>query len=347
MAQSSAGPTFAVIGGAEAAAVLTGREPWTVDIIRDAYRAHGEQQTVNPPSYFLRFPDRPSARIIALPAAVGGSTRTDGVKWISSFPGNVGAGLPRASGVLILNDPGTGFPFACLECSIISAARTAASATLAADVLSRPRKRPSHVGFVGAGLIARYVYTYLVGTGWEFEEVGVQDLSQPYARAFTGHIETNTPGARTVVYDEARKLVENCDLVVFATVAAEPYIEDASWLGHCPLVLHLSLRDLAPSVVESTFNVVDDVDHCLRAQTSLHLLEQQCGHRDFIHGTLYDALVGTMRAPADRPVVFSPFGLGTLDIALGRAVYDEISGRGALNVVPEFFSGTSRTRSTG
>ena len=85
----------------------------------------------------------------------------DGVKWISSFPENVAAGLPRASAVLILNDDDNGYPFACLETSIISATSTAALAASAADWLTGGRRRPVRARFFGAGLIARYIHSFL------------------------------------------------------------------------------------------------------------------------------------------------------------------------------------------
>jgi ornithine cyclodeaminase len=36
-------------------------------------------------------------------------------------------------------------------------------------------------------------------------------------------------------------------------------------------------------------------------------------------------------------VVFSPFGLGVLDLAVGRHVYDRLSHNGDLHVVDDFF----------
>ena len=96
-----------------------------IRIVREAYLAHADRQSVNPDSYFLKFPDKPDCRIIALPAYLGNSFDVAGLKWIASYPANVQRGFPRASAVLVLNSYETGYPFAILESSIISAARTA------------------------------------------------------------------------------------------------------------------------------------------------------------------------------------------------------------------------------
>jgi N-[(2S)-2-amino-2-carboxyethyl]-L-glutamate dehydrogenase len=330
--------TFAVISGAEVQHALHEREQEIVSLVDAAYRLHSAGDSVNPPSYFLRFPDRPSSRIIALPASIGGSVGVDGLKWISSFPENVEAGIPRASAVLILNDPQTGYPFACLEASIISATRTAAMAALAADQLSKGRAhRPARVGFFGTGLIARYVHTFLAATGWSFDEVGVHDLSADSATGFRGYLERSGEGGRITVHDGAEQLVRSSDMVVFATVAGRPHVSDVSWFEHSPLVLHVSLRDLAPEIVLASTNIVDDVEHCLKADTSPHLAEQRTGNRDFVHGTLDDVIAGRVTVPTDRPAVFSPFGLGVLDLAVGKYVYDRVASNGGLHVVDDFF----------
>jgi ornithine cyclodeaminase len=239
--------------------------------------------------------------------------------------------------VLILNDHDTGYPFACLESSIISAARTAASAALAADRLGSGRRRPTRVGFFGTGLIARYIHTFLAGTGWSFDEIGVHDLSADSAAGFRAYLEQSGTAGRITVHEGAEQLIRSSDLVVFATVAGQPHVSDRSWFDHHPLVLHVSLRDLAPEILLGCTNIVDDIEHCLKADTSPHLAEQLTGNRQFLDGTLDDVLAGRVTIPADRPVVFSPFGLGVLDLAVGKYVYDEVARTGELHVVDGFF----------
>ncbi|OKH99099.1 2,3-diaminopropionate biosynthesis protein SbnB [Streptomyces sp. CB02923] len=346
-------PPFAVISGTQVHHALRGRERQIVQLVEDTYRLHGAGGTVNPPSYFLRFPDRPDSRIIALPASIGGRAPVDGLKWISSFPRNVATGLPRASAVLILNDHATGYPYACLESSIISATRTAASAAAAADRLSRGRPRPRRVGFFGTGLIARYIHTFLAATGWQFDAIGVYDVSPDSAAGFRTYLESSREAppepspasatdpapapAQVTVHTDPAQLIRTSDLVVFATVASRPHVSDPSWFAHHPLVLHISLRDLAPEILLAAANIVDDVDHCLKADTSPHLAEQLTGHRGFLDGTLADVLAGRVRVPADRTVVFSPFGLGVLDLAVGAFVHDEVARSGGLHVIDDFF----------
>jgi ornithine cyclodeaminase len=107
-------------------------------------------------------------------------------------------------------------------------------------------------------------------------------------------------------------------------------------------VLNISLRDLAPELIFSSFNFVDDVEHVLQAETSLHLALKESGARDFISGTLGDLVLGSCEVDRSRPIIFSPFGLGVLDVALGKWIYDRAEESGQLRVIEDFFFDLAR-----
>ena len=100
---------------------------------------------------------------------------------------------------------------------------------------------------------------------------------------------------------------------------------------------YCTCRCATSEVVLASTNIVDDIEHCMKASTSPHLAEQLTGNRDFLHGTLDDVITGRVLVPADRPLVFSPFGLGVLDLAVGKYVYDEVVRSGELHVIDDFF----------
>ncbi len=331
-----------VIGAAEVAKQVEADRAGCLGAVRDAYLAHSAGTTVNPHSSFLRFPDRPRDRIIALPGFLDdGATQRSGIKWIASYPGNTEHGFPRASAVQVLNDYETGYPYAVLEASIISATRTAASAVLGAEALLGGR-RAGTVGFVGTGLIADHVRCFLRDLDWSIDEFRLFDTVPANAARFAERLATDGPSVGTVtVVDDVAGAFAGADLVVLATVAGAPHINDPEVLANAPVVLHLSLRDLAPELILAATNVTDDVDHAVRERTSLHLAEQQVGDRSFVHGTISDVLRGELAPTPGRATIFSPFGLGVLDLAVGGWVHDRVRESGGGQVVPNFFDGVS------
>lgn len=241
--------------------------------------------------------------------------------------------------MLILNDYATGYPIACLESAGISAARTAVSAALAVDVLAGDRPaNAGRVAFVGAGVIARTILEHLVAAKTAIGAVSCFDLSPARATDLLAHAASliDVPTTRAESLDE----VFAADVVVFATTAAEPYVPADTELRPGQLLLNISLRDLPPEVLLSSDNVVDDVDHCLKAATSPHLAEQLSGGRDFITGTLGAAMAGRVRLDPARPTVFSPFGLGVLDVAVGVYVLEAARLAGTAVSIPDFFGAT-------
>jgi 2,3-diaminopropionate biosynthesis protein SbnB len=326
---------IAILRGSEVRAVLAGRELDVIRAVRMAYITHGGGDSSLPHSTFLPFPGQPRDRIIALPAYLGGSCRTAGVKWVSSFPDNLQRGVDRASAVVILNSPRTGRPETVLEGSVISAKRTAASAALAAQCLLDGSK-VRRVGLVGCGLINFEITRFLLAVYPEVESFVVFDKDEARAKQFAK--KKIFDGIGVEIAKDTKAVLRNCSLISIATTALTPHISE---LRECPqgsVILHISLRDLSADVILSCDNIVDDIDHVCRAQTSVHLAEQRVGHRKFIRCTLADILSG--RAPArngsETFSVFSPFGLGVLDLAISKLVRDLALQQGMETVIGSF-----------
>ncbi|WP_167152697.1 MULTISPECIES: 2,3-diaminopropionate biosynthesis protein SbnB [Streptomyces] len=316
----------------DVADALAGRELEIIDLVADAYRLHDEGATALPHSTFLRFPEELHARdrIIGLPAYRGGPAPVAGMKWIASFPGNVSAGLERASASITLNSLENGRPSAFLEGSVISAKRTAASAALAARVLTE-QAPPTSVALVGCGVINLEILRFLSAALPSLREAALYDMDPARAEDFARTCAAEVPAVKAYPVTGLEDALAAHPLVSFATTAGAPHT-DLSACAPGTTVLHISLRDLTVDTVLGSLNIVDDADHVCRERTSLHLAEQRTGNRDFVAAPIGALLRGTATLDRDpgRPVVYSPFGLGVLDIALAEYVREqaERSGRG-------------------
>ncbi|MBC8951271.1 2,3-diaminopropionate biosynthesis protein SbnB [Xenorhabdus sp. TS4] len=334
---------FEVITGDFINQVISSSRPEIISLVCQSYLTHHQDKTENPDSYFLRFKNKPEARIIALPAAIDNpeeNISVSGIKWIASYPRNIESNLQRASAVILLNDYETGYPFACLEASQISAARTAASAVLAANHLGPASKQAKSLSIIGGGLIGRTIMAFFKDEGWQFDDVLVHDISEEYRNTFINNINAQDLYQVRAAADQAEALT--ADIVVFTTTAASPYITDEKTFAPHQLILNISLRDLSPEIIYASNNVLDDISHCMKANTSPHLAEQKYGHRCFINGTLAQIINGEITLDNTKATIFSPFGLGVLDLSLAMLIYRKNQQIPGKHIIPNFFPDTQR-----
>lgn len=326
-----------ILKGDEIDAALDGREWEIIDTVEAAYKVHAAGDSSLPNSLFLRFPNDERNRIIALPAYLGQEFNVAGLKWVSSFPGNLDQGLNRASAVIIMNSAETGQAEVIMEGSLISAKRTAASAALAARCI-HVGSVPETIGMLGCGPINFEVIRFLSVVFPKIARLVVFDVDASRARYFKENCAELNSRWRVEIVSESRQVFQDSNLVSLATTAIHPHIFDVSMCQPGSTILHVSLRDFSPEVILSVDNVVDDADHVCRAQTSVHLAEQFVNNRDFIRCTLAD-IANQVAAPKSSPdavTIFSPFGLGVLDLAVGKLASEFAAERGFGTLIESF-----------
>jgi ornithine cyclodeaminase/alanine dehydrogenase len=121
-----------------------------IDFLEQAFMEKGNGKVEMPPKPGIH--TMPDAFIHAMPAYIP-SMRSAGIKWVSGYPENFKRGLPYIAGLLILNDVETGIPYAIMDCTWITAMRTAAASALSAKYLARPES--ATVGILACGVQGR------------------------------------------------------------------------------------------------------------------------------------------------------------------------------------------------
>jgi ornithine cyclodeaminase len=155
------------------------------------------------------------------------------------------------------------------------------------------------------------------------ERVYLYDVHPDRAHLFSRKVKQQHPGLQCEIATSIAVVLQTSPIIAIATSAIHPHI--ASLAGHheAALLLHTSLRDIAPHLILQADNVVDDIERVCSNQTSVHLAMQQVGNHDFIRTTIGDILNGNApKRNATRPfTIYSAFGLGILDLAVAQIVY--------------------------
>jgi len=181
-----------------------------VACVEEAFREKAVGDAQMPPKPGIH--PAPDAFIHAMPAYLP-KMRAAGIKWVSGFPENLKRGLPYISGLLVLNDPNTGFPTAVMDAAWITAKRTGAATAVAAKYLARRDSRT--FGILGCGVQGRSNLEALHEVLKNLEEVRAYDVSETNLQRYVDEMHVKF-GLSIEPARNPREAVEGSDVVVTA-----------------------------------------------------------------------------------------------------------------------------------
>lgn len=165
------------------------------------------------------FPDMPlksaDRRFMAMPAYLGGSFKTTGMKWYGSNTKNRDKGLPRSILTFMLNDTETGAPLALMSANLLSAYRTGAIPGVGARYLAR--KDSKVVGILGPGVMARTSLSAFVAACPEIDTLKIKGRGQRSLNAFLDWVAEAHPNINVEIVNALEDVVRGSDIVTFCT----------------------------------------------------------------------------------------------------------------------------------
>jgi ornithine cyclodeaminase len=311
-----------------------------LEAVEEALACHARGDMVLPSKTVVRWGDAETeatrGRINAMPSYLGGKIDKVGIKWIGSSPLNPKThNLPRASGILILNDPETKLPVAIMDSTIISAMRTGAAGGVGMKYLARRDSRV--MGVIGAGVQARTQAMAAKIVFPKLEKVLIYDLQTDRANSWcaemTRRLNLFCNAAKT-----AEEAVRESDFFVTVTTAHSPIVK-ASWIRPGHTFIHMAgYEDEVACVKKADKLVLDswtEVHH--RALQTVYLAyEQGVINEKDIYAEIGEIIIGKKKGrenPAEF-IYYNTVGMGIEDVAFGSVLLEEAKKKGVGVTLP-------------
>jgi ornithine cyclodeaminase/alanine dehydrogenase-like protein (mu-crystallin family) len=205
-----------VLSGTEIRSLLSPRA--AIDSQRAALVAAAEGQVAAMGALAVTDPADDSLVFVHTGAIAG----TTGVvcKFGLQVPGNAARGLPTVHAMVMVLQPGTGEPLACLDGTAVTALRTAGGIGAAAEVLARPDA--TRLGLAGAGVQAREA-ARMIAAVRPLERIEIASARPGHGAALAAELSAEL-GLDAIAVPSAAELAGSCDVIVTATTSREPVI---------------------------------------------------------------------------------------------------------------------------
>lgn len=272
--------------------------------IRDALRA-GLDPAADPPRVGV---DLVHGQFLLMPSEV---VTAVGVKVVTVAPDNPGRGLPRVHATYLLHDHETLELRAVLDGTALTTLRTPAVSVAA--VLPALADRPLQVVVVGAGPQAT-AHVATLAAHRELHRVTY----------LTRDPSSSSMASILLSGDESDDALRTADVVVCATSARSPLFDSALLRPDVVVVAVGShepdARELDSALLARATVVVEDVATALREAGDVVLAIADGALVADHLVTMADVVTGTVRLPADRPLVFKGVGMAWQDLVVAQAV---------------------------
>ena len=297
--------------------------PRTIEAVERAFAEISDGLAHQPAPGSLHLPASDS-RFLPM-AAVSGPSGLASVKLLSDIPGNVERSLPTQRSTLLLVSQTTGETLAILDGRIPTRIRTAAASAVASKALARAES--SVLGLVGAGALA-VAHVEAMLAVLSIRTVVVWSRKASTIEAFQrqiAHLELNV-----VIAPSAQFVVESADILCTLTPASEPLVF-GKWFQSG---LHVNAVGARPRPDEREIDsegmirsrvFVDSLSTALTKSGDLLIpINEKVMTAEQVQGELGDVITGKTpgRTDSDDITLFNSVGIGMLDLAIGRILYD-------------------------
>lgn len=161
----------------------------------------------------------PDRRLMAMPAYLGGTFGTSGVKWYGSNIANREIGLPRSILMFILTDTETSAPLALMSANLLSAYRTGAIPGVGARHLARKDSRVA--GILGPGVMGKTSLSAFLTACPNIDTVKVKGRGKNSIDLFIAWAKETYPQLQNVyAVNTEEELVRDSDVVAYCSSGA-------------------------------------------------------------------------------------------------------------------------------
>ena len=241
------------------------------------------------------------------------------LKWIGVFPKNHICELPTTLGTLLLNDRFTGQPLMAMDCTTLTAYRTAATSAIAAKYCF---PKAQEFAFIGCGLQAKYhieAYEKVYGHANMFIEL--YDKDEKTMKGLHHWIGEENISRGWGWNKSVEATVKQADVITTLTPSTQPYLDRKDLKKNCHINAvgadAIGKRELMPNVIDGAEHVI-----CDAPDQASHSGELQYHVWPQLVWTLPEVIKNHKKLPLDEGIsVFDSTGVAIEDVAIAILIY--------------------------